>query len=506
MPLYDPNGTVDASALSSFSGTVLRGSLHTGLSQVVTVGCQVLSVIVLSRLLGAGDFGLVAMVGPVIVLVSIFKELGLMQAIVQKDDLTYGQVNSLFWVNASVSLFFTLLLVLAAPLIADFYREPELVAILQVMAVTILVSGLGAQHFALLNRGMMFGRLAINAGAVAVCTLGTSILWASVAPSPWALVAGMVTGSALGTLMVWLWVPWRPGRPAMAPGTADLLGFGAGITGFKLANFFSRNLDNVLIGRVWGSEALGLYDRAYKLLLFPLNRFAQPLSQIMVPVLSRLQREPDRYAHAFFRVFGLLQLAVMPGVAALTAMADTAVPFLLGAKWAESAPIFAALGIAGLTQSLANPTGWLFISQGRTTEMAWWGLASAIATCTAFAVGVQYGVVALAMAYAAVSALKLLPLWMLICRKGPIRADSIRRRIGPALAAGAAAYGVLWVAQAGFAGPAALRLLAGVLLSYAVFASLFSLTRYGRDIIREAFDLGMKAMRKTRSWASGGTT
>lgn len=494
-----PEEIVETVARDSYSGTVMRGSLYTALSQGVTVGCQIGSVIILSRLLTATDFGLIAMIGPVIAFLSMFKEMGLLQAVIQKRTLTYGQLNSLFWINVSVSLALTVFLILMAPLIARFYTEPDLIWMIRIMALNVIITALGAQHFALLNRRMIFGQIAINASVVAICTLSVSIIWAFVSPTPWALVAGTVTGAAIGTVMVWVWVPWVPARPAWAPGTGDLVGFGAGVTGFKLANFFSRNLDNILIGRVWGSASLGFYDRAYKLLLFPLNRVAQPLSQVMVPVLSRMQDEPDRYAHAFFRVFGLMQLAILPGVAALTAMADTAVPFLLGAQWAGSAPIFAALGIAGLSQPLANPTGWLFISQGRTTEMAWWGLVSASISCAAFVGGVQYGVVEMAMAYAAVSIAKLGPLWILICRKGPIRADSIRTRILPVFGAGLAAYCSILLARDSLPNTAIFKLLSGAALCYFVFAGVLMLSPFGRQILAEVRDLAATMLHRVQT-------
>ncbi|MEJ6395917.1 lipopolysaccharide biosynthesis protein [Gymnodinialimonas sp. 2305UL16-5] len=496
MTKWKPDDIVETTREVSYGGAVMRGSFHTALSQMVTVGCQIASILILSRLLAARDFGLIAMIGPVIALVAMFKEMGLLQAVVQKRDLTYGQLNALFWINIGVSLALTIFLIAVAPFIALFFGEPDLVWLIRVMALTLILTSLGGQHFALLNRRMMFGRIAINAGTVAIVTLGTSVIWALVSPTPWALVAGTVAGAIVGSVMVWAWVPWRPGRPAMAAGTGDLVGFGAGVTGFKLANFFSRNVDNILIGRVWGSTALGFYDRAYKLLLFPLNRIAQPLSQVMVPVLSRMQDEPNRYAHAFFRVFGLMQLAILPGVAAATAMADTAVPFLLGAQWAQAAPIFAALGIAGLSQPLANPTGWLFISQGRTTEMAWWGLASALVSCAAFAWGVQYGVVEMALAYACVSVAKLIPLWLLICRKGPIRRDSIRTRILPIFVAGVTTFGAILLVQDSLPGPAPVKLLSGAALCYAVFAACLALTPHGRQILTELRDLIGKALNR----------
>ena len=495
---------VETAAQDSYGSTVLRGSFYTALSQGVTVACQIASVLILSRLLTAQDFGLIAMIGPIIAFLSMFKEMGLLQAVIQKKTLTYGQLNALFWINIAVSLALTLLLIWLAPFIAQFYSAPELTWLIRVMALNMLITALGAQHFALLNRRMIFGRIAINAGVVAVVTLSVSIIWALMSPTPWALVAGTTAGSVAGALMVWIWVPWTPSRPAMAPGTGELIGFGAGVTGFKLANFFSRNLDNILIGRVWGSTALGYYDRAYKLLLFPLNRVAQPLSQVMVLVLSRMQDDPHRYAHAFFRVFGLMQLAILPGVAALTGLAETAVPFLLGAHWAPSAPIFAALGIAGLSQPLGNPTGWLFISQGRTTEMAWWGLVSALITCAAFVWGVQYGVVTLAMAYATVSVAKLLPLWLLICRKGPIGKDCLRNRILPLFAAGLVSYATILLVRDYLPDPAILTLLSGVALCYAAFAAVLCLSPYGRQTLVELGGLIAKAMRQLAARAKTG--
>ncbi|MEL7213956.1 MAG: lipopolysaccharide biosynthesis protein [Pseudomonadota bacterium] len=496
MTQHRPEDTVETTALDSYGSTVLRGSFHTALSQAVIIGCQFGSVIILSRLLTARDFGLVAMISPVIALLAMFKEMGFLQAVIQRPTLTYGQLNALFWINIALSVSLTALLMIAAPWIALFYNEPDLVWLIRAMGLNLIITALGAQHFALLNRRMGFGRLAINTGLVSFTSLIVSVLWAMISPSPWALVGGAIAGSVLGAILVWAWIPWTPSRPALAAGTRELIGFGAGVTIFKLANFFSRNLDNVLIGRVWGGEALGFYDRAYKLLLFPLNRIAQPLSQVMIPVLSRMQNQPHRYAHAFFRVFGLVQLAVLPGVAALSAMADTAIPFLLGAQWTESAPIFAALGIAGLAQPLANPTGWLFISQGRTTEMAWWGVISALITCSAFVWGVQYGVVTLAITYAASSFAKLIPLWILICRKGPIGYVSIRTRILPIFIAGLATYATIYLSQDMLPGIAVFKLLIGTALCYAVFAAALTFTAYGRQTLAEATELCAKALRR----------
>lgn len=502
MTVRESHELVESVARASYGGSAMRGSLYAGLGQAVAVACQIGSVLILSRLLVPADFGMVAMIGPVIAFLTIFQEMGLLQAVIQRKTLTYGQLNTLFWINLGLAAALMLVLFLAAPLIAAFYHQPSLTWLVRALALNMILTALGAQHFALLNRRMAFGKIAIYAGAVAICTLGGSILWALISPTPWALVAGTLVGAGAGTVMVWAWIDWRPARPEIAPGTADLLGFGAGVTGFKLANFLSRNLDNILIGRFWGGAALGFYDRAYKLILFPLNRVAQPLSQVMVPVLSRLQDEPHRYAHAFFRVFGLMQLAILPGVAAMTGLADTAVPFLLGQQWADSAPIFAALGLAALAQPLANPTGWLFVSQGRTTEMAWWGLASAIVTCAAFVWGVRFGVRELALTYAGVTMLKLFPLWFLVSRKGPVGPGTIRSRILPLFCSGLTTYAAVVILRPILSGPAAVQLLGGLIISYAIFAGVLVLCPFGRAVLATAWQLcvqGVETLRRGRT-------
>lgn len=473
----------------SLRRSVGRGAVATAIAQAVQVVTQIASVLILSRLLAPGDFGLMAMITPVVAMLGMLQDFGLVQATVQKAQLRREEVNFLFWINIGASFSLALLLVAISPLVAAFYQEPRAAALTAAMVLPMIAGAVGAQHMALLNRRMEFGRMAIITIAAALSTLATAIAWAMVSPSYWALFGASLVGAVLSTVMAWIFSRWRPGIPRRVSEARALLGFGAGITGFNFANFFARNLDNVLIGRVWGEAQLGYYDRAYKLLLFPLSQIANPLSRVMIPALSRMREEPDRYRHAFFRVVKLSLLVSLPGVAFSIATADVLIVFVLGEQWSPSAPIFMALGFAGMIQPLNNPTGWLFISQGRSTDFMIWGLVTAGVAVTAFIAGLPWGAVGVAAAYAISEYVKTPILWMYVGRRGPVKAGDALRSCWPAILAAHVAFAVIYFLHDVFAAHGPAGLLAAALLSYGVFCLILLLFEQGRDTIKEAATL-----------------
>ncbi|MDW6025921.1 lipopolysaccharide biosynthesis protein [Mesorhizobium sp. BAC0120] len=474
----------------SLRKSVGRGVVATALAQSVKLAAQVASVVVLSRLLAPEDFGVVAMCAPVLAFVALFQDFGLTQATVQKSEVTQQEVNYLFWINVGISIGLAGLLAAASPLVALFYGDPKVGPLTAAMGLQIIVYGLGAQHFALLTRRMEFGRVATIEVAGALTVFLVSIAWTMMDRSYWALYAGALTGAVLTTSCAWASSLWRPGPPRRVAGGSGLVRFGAGVTGFNFANFFSRNLDNVLIGKFWGGAQLGLYDRAYKLLIFPLNQTANPLAKVMIPALARLQHEPDRYRRAYLQVIQLLLLAVLPGVAFATAMADVLVPFVLGPKWQGSSEIFAALGFAGLLQPLNNPGGWLFISQGRSGDFMRWGIVAAITSVLAFIIGLPYGAWGVAVGYAASEYFRTPILWVYVGRKGPLRVADIVRAASPFVLGSHLALALVLLAKDSLlAHQPVAALLAAAIASYMVVVAVALLFPAGRETLREGLQL-----------------
>ncbi|MGP3698079.1 lipopolysaccharide biosynthesis protein [Rhodobacter sp. NSM] len=481
--------TSDSSAFDPPEGvlraTASRGAVVTVISQAALMLTQIGSVVILSRLLSPEDFGLVAMCTPVIALLMMLQDFGLLAATVQKKGLKDEEVNFLFWINVALSFSLTVLLLVTSPLVAMFYHEPRVGPLIAALSVTIALNGLGAQHGALLIRRMQYVRLGVIQVAGAVCSLAAAALWGWIHPSPWALFGGALVGTIVPTVGMWLGSRWRPGLPRRIEGWRPLLNFGAGVTGFNFANFFSMNVDKVVIGRAFGGESLGYYDRAFKLVLMPANSIFNPLARVMVPALSRLQDEPDRYRSAFVRVAGLLLFLLLPMMACAAAFADVVIPLAFGGNWDGSVAIFTALGIAGLVQPLNNIAGWLFLSQGRSKDFFHSGLIHAFFAGAAVLAGLPFGLIGVVVAVAVAEYLKVPAIWGLTCRSGPIRLVDMLRGVGPLVVSVHLVMAILWFVKPHLPGSGFIALVQGGLLAYALTALMISLTPSGRETLRE---------------------
>jgi O-antigen/teichoic acid export membrane protein len=418
-----------------------RGGAVTFVSQGVKFTVGLGATMVLGRLLRPTDYGLIGMVVVVTGFVSMFKDLGLSAATVQRDEITSLQVSTLFWVNVVLSIGVGLVTVALAPIVAWFYGEPKLTTIMFVYAFGFLFGGLTVQHEALLHRQMRFAAQAACELVALAATVSMTITLAWRGFGYWALVGGHLTTSFVYMIGIWIVCRWRPGLPARGSGVRSMLRFGGNLTGFGVVNFFARNLDNMLIGRVWGSNQLGLYAKAYQLLTLPIDQINSPITTVAVPALSRLNDSPERYRRAYLRIIEKISVLTMPGVALLIATADWVVLVVLGPQWTDAGHIFAALGVAALIQPIANTTGWLFISQGRTDDMFRYGLVASAIIVTAIVAGLPWGAVGVAAVYALVWVTIITPmLFYWVGRTGPVRPRDFYTTVAPAFCA---ALGVL---------------------------------------------------------------
>jgi PST family polysaccharide transporter len=403
------------------SRNVRKGALAAISTQVVRVATQAGSVIVLSRLLTPVDFGVYAMASPVLAFAVLFQDLGLGHATVQKEHLTQSDLSAIFWVNLSVGALLALTLVALSPLVGLFYGDPRLAALTSGMSLTLLLSGADVQHLSLLTRQMRFWTLAVLESAAALSGFFTSIVIAFLYHNYWAILAGSLVSGVVLASGAWLTSGWRPSKPGSIRQARGMLTFGLGVTGFNFAEFVSRNIDSVLIGKFWGATSLGAYNRAYRLLLFPLQQVTNPMIRVMLPTLSSLLKEPDRYRESFRRAVFPTFLVVLPGVAFMISTADTLVTTLLGGQWADVTQIFIGLSVAGLLQTVNSPANWLFLSQGRTREYMRWGFFSAGTSVLAFAGGLPFGPIGVASAYSISECFRTPILWWLVGRTGPVR-------------------------------------------------------------------------------------
>lgn len=386
-------------------GDIKRASVKGGASvmasNMVSMAIEVGSVMVMARLLEAGDFGLIGMVVALTGFAQLFKDLGLSMATIQQPRITHEQVSLLFWVNVAAGVVLTIIVAGSAPLIAWFYGEPRLMPITLALACSFIISASAVQHQALLQRQMRFGTIAVVQIGSILLSVFVAMGCAWFGLGYWSLVLQNLARAGFYTLGMWMMSPWIPGFPRRGVGGRGLLKFGAHITGFNVVNYFSRNVDNILVGKYWGPEQLGFYAQAYKILLLPINQIRQPFINVGIPALSMLQNRPEEYRRYYKDVISVIALLSMPMVGFLFCCADAVIFIFLGEKWLPAAIIFRWLALVAFIQpAVTAGRGLVMLSMGYGRRYFQFGLVTSIGTVMAFFIGISWGAVGVAQAYA----------------------------------------------------------------------------------------------------------
>ena len=448
----------------SLKGRTVRGGAVTAAAQAACFILQMGSTMVLARLLTPSDYGLMAMVMVLTSAINVFRDGGLSTGTVQKESITHEQVSTLLWINIGLGCFLGLVTVAAAPVMVRVFQEPKLLPITFALATTFPLSALTIQHEALLNRQMRFTALAVIETVAIAAGIGVGIVMGIKGFGYWALVCMTLAMTLAKVVALALTVRWLPGLPQPRCGVGSLLRFGACLTSSKLMVYLFRNADNALIGWWWGAGPLGLYSKAYGLLMLPINQVNAPMSGVAIPALSRVQGDPERVRRIFLHGYAILASIILPTVLFLTIFTDAVILVMLGQQWKASIILFRLLAPAALVGALAlNPLSWLFIATGRPDRQFRFFILWSGVLIVALVLGVRFGPTGVAAGYSIISACLALPLCMYALRGTSIRLEDLANTLkAPATAALVAALAGLSLAfTIPNSVPALMRALAG---------------------------------------------
>jgi len=226
----------------------------------------------------------------------------------------------------------------------------------------------------------------------------------------WSLVVMYLISFLVSTLLNLIYSGWKPGRTFSLAALKELWGFTGNVLGFSFVNYWARNADNMLVGRFLGSAALGYYSRAYGLMLMPITQIISVVSNVMFAALSAIKEDKKRVKRIYLRALNLISFFTFPLMVGLLILAEPFVLTLFGEPWSGMIQVLRILAVVGLLQSLVNPTGWLYLSQGRTDWYFRLGLVNAVAVVAAIAGGIVLGSIeAVAVCYATANLLLFYP-------------------------------------------------------------------------------------------------
>lgn len=393
----------------SLKEKTIKGLYWSGASQAGKQISQFIIVAILARLLSPNDFGLLAMATVFINFGMIFSEMGISSALIQKQDTHDRHYYSAFWLNVVVGIALTLIFATISPLIAWFYKKPELQLILAVISINYFISSFVVIQQTILTKEMDFKSLAIRDIIAVVLSGGIGIYMAFHGFGVWSLVFQSITFTLFNAILLWALSPWRPKYQFAKSDIKDIFGFSANLTGFNVVNYFARNVDQLLIGKFLGAQALGYYSLAYRLMLYPLQNISWVIGKVMFPAFSKIHDNLEKVRGNYLKTVKIIALIAFPIMLGLFAVAPEFIKVIFGIKWAEAITTIRILCVCGLFQSIGTTVGVIYLSLGRVDmlfKLQFWGTALVVVFIL---IGLKWGINGVALFYTLQSVL-----WIII--------------------------------------------------------------------------------------------
>jgi PST family polysaccharide transporter len=405
---------------------------------------------VLARLLTGDDFGIVALAAVFVAFAQILVDQGLGDAVIQRRDITRSHVDTAFWVAVATGVVLTLALVVLSGPIAALFDQPDLQPILAGLAVSFLLAALSSIQIALLRRELAFRSLAVRAILASIGGGAAGIALAIAGFGPWALVAQQLVAAAISVVTLWTLSPWRPSWRASRQDFRELFPFGSRIVGSDILTFLSRQGDNLLIGAVLGTGPLGFYAVGYRLLESTQVMLVNVARKITFPVFSRLAGDPERMRGAYLRVTRAAGAVILPGYVGMSLVASELIPTLFGDGWEQSAQVAAVLFLIGPVLTVQAFSGSFLNAAGHPEVVLRFRLISTVTNLVGFAIGVSFGILAVAAA-SVIRGYLLLPLnlrWMRVYGGVPVAAHvaELRGALAATVVMVATILGLKWAA------------------------------------------------------------
>lgn len=389
--------------MKSFRERTLSGALWSVTSQTGRQAILLLSNIVLARLLTPRDFGLTATVLIFVNFAIILAEQGFGAAIIQRKEVTEDHLSSIFWVNVALGLGFTLLFLAGAPLIAALFHEEGLIPLTRVIACIFAINSLGMVHATMLTRGLAFKSLAKVEVAAAWLGGAAAIALAWRGWGPMSIAVQAVVTSVVSVAMLWRVGDFRPRARFSWPAVRDLAEFSTNSLVSSVTHYWMRNVDNVLVGLFLGQGPLGVYTRAYSVMLFPLSRVSRVLSRVMFPSLSLIQDDLPRVREIYLKMTRVIALVTFPLMIGVAASAENFTAVVFGPQWGEMVPILRILALVGMVQSVTTLTVNLYLARNETGLRLRVILPIQALQVLGIVAGLKWGILGVSVGYAVVS-------------------------------------------------------------------------------------------------------
>ncbi len=371
--------------------SIVSGFLYTALSKYSNVLISILITAILARLLTPKEFGIIAIVMVLISFFQLLSDFGIGPAVIQNKELSESDIQSIFTFSILFGFILAILFYLAAPYFSHFYNEPALENITKLLSLTILFFSFNVVPQALNYKKLLFKHVGVIAVVVQVVTGSIAIFFAFRGFSYYALVIKSIFDGLLTLIGNYILSPIALRWKIRISSIKKIGRFASYQFLFNFINYFSRNADNLLIGKYFGVSPLGYYDKAYKLMMMPVQNLTHVITPVLQPILSEFQDDKQRIFNAYLRVIKPLATIGFPISVFLYFAAPDIIHIMFGSNWIESTPIFQILALTVGIQIVLSSAGSIFQAANRTDLLFLTGFISALTNVSGICYGVFIG-------------------------------------------------------------------------------------------------------------------
>ncbi len=370
----------------SIKQEMVSGVFWVAVQKYTGVVVQLLVSAILARLLLPENFGVIAVSSVIITFFSIFTDMGIGTAIVQNKTLTRDDLNSIFSFTLYTGIALSAIFFVCSYPIAGFYGNRQLVSICQLLSVNLLFASWNLVPNALILKAKRFKFIAVRTFSLQVACGVVSVVAAYNGLGVYALLVSPIVTSVSLFVVNYRQNPLSPVVRIDWNALRKIFGFSVFQLLFSFINFFSRNLDKLIVGRFFTLRDLGYYEKSYRLMLMPMEYVTFLLNSVMHPILSSLQDDYAELAAKYNKIVRFMAFMSFTIGVMLYFAAEDAVLFVFGDQWGPAVPIFKVFTLSLPLQMILSTTGSIYQASGKTNWMFYGGLSNTFCTVTGYLV------------------------------------------------------------------------------------------------------------------------
>ena len=393
----------------SLKKQVISGAKWVTFASFFTQFLQLISLVFYARLLTPEDFGIFAILMIFVGFFQIFSDMGTKAALIHTKNSSEELYSSVFYFNIFVGIILTLVLILLSAPISIFFDAPKVSELTKLISINFFITSLVIVQQSLFEKQLNFKIITISRTLAGIGGLTIGLSLAVYGMGVYSLIYQVLATSSIFAILIWWYSNWRPMFYFAWSDIKSIWRYTMNLFFFNFINYFTRNTDNVLIGKFLDAGALGVYSLAYKIMLYPLV-ISKILMSILFPAFSKIQDDNEKFQEVYLRAIFVIALFSFPLMFGLFVTADNLVQVLFGDKWKGLEVILMILAPVGLFRSITTTGGSIYMAKGTTDQLLKVGILSTIVTVLFFAVGIFFGIKGMAFSFLLSNIVLLYPL------------------------------------------------------------------------------------------------